>query len=166
LQNAERHRLSEAQPHLGDGDRQRCRAPRTVAEPVGAAQKHDQRRGRGADEVAGVDDRPAPQERARGDPSARPGHDDEVVAGEELGAADHHEDQAEAEGESGQHARRTPRRRAGAGQRGRREDAAQRDEGAREHREREKARGRRRDLARAGLLRPPGHRGRQEGLEP
>ena len=47
---------------------------------------------------------PVEQERARADLAARPGHHDEVVAGEQLGSADHDQDQAQRKGQAGQKA--------------------------------------------------------------
>src|SRR6266571_1199689 len=51
-------------------------------------------------EVPEVHDAPVPEEHQGAHAPARPGHDDEVVPGEELGAGDDDEDQPEGERES------------------------------------------------------------------
>ena len=53
-----------------------------------------------AGEVGDVDQRPVAQQLRGRDPALRPGHHDQVVAGEQLGPADHHQHQAEREGDA------------------------------------------------------------------
>ena len=62
-----------------------------------------------AGEVPEVDDRPVASDLARPHPPARPCHHDEVVAGEELGAGDDDEDQAEREREPAEEAQDSER---------------------------------------------------------
>ena len=67
-----------------------------------------------ADGVGEVDDQPVAQHLGRGDAPVGPGHDQEVVAGEELGPRDDDQDQPEREGEPGQDATgREPQARVG-----------------------------------------------------
>ena len=85
--------------------------------------------------------------------AARPGHDDQVVAGEELGPGDDDQDQAEREDQPAEQAgRRRTASSADAGRDGRGEDRAHGDEGAGEHRQGEQLRRSQRRLRRADLL--------------
>jgi len=104
---------------------------------AGCEHKH---RGRScADEVADVDDPPIAQQPPERESTLRPCHDDQVVAGEELGARDDHKDQSKREHQSGQQPRDTERKCPG-GARGRRRGkrGAKADESAGQDREHER----------------------------
>ncbi len=134
-QHRERDRLDEPEARLRRSDRE-CRLPDgAVAEGVLLRRKEQDRGRERADEVADPDDRPVPEQSRRGDAAARPGHDDQVVPREELGARDDDEDQAEREHEPGKESHHAVRHRASAGGDGRREDRAERDERSGEHSE-------------------------------
>jgi hypothetical protein len=116
-------------------------------------------------EVPRVHQSPVAEHRESADAPARPGHHDQVVAGEQLGTAHDDQDEPDAEDHPGQHACRAPGRCTGARQRHGREDGAEGDEGARQHRERHEPAAIHRDLGGADLLGAPGHLGRQERVK-
>ena len=110
-------------------------------------------------------DEPVPEQGARRHATARPRHDDEGIAGEQLRAADDDQDQSEAERDAGQHPHGAPRRRARPRQGRRGEHAAERDEGAGQHGERERGERIHRHLAGPDLLGAPGHLAGQQRVE-
>ena len=80
--------------------RQQPRATAPLPRRVPAPGDHDRHGADRAHEVARIHDRPVAQHGDRRDAPARPGEDEQDVAGEELGAADHHQDEAEGEGDA------------------------------------------------------------------
>ena len=145
---------------LGDGERRLAEC--TVGEAVVAGEE-DQRRGADrARDIAEIDDEPGAQQRGQSDAPAGPGHDHQCVAGEELGAADDHEDEAEREHEAGEEPRDPPGQRAGACQHHGHENGAQGDERAGEHAQGEQGPRIARRLARPRILAFAGHIGRQQ----
>src|SRR5262245_24230531 len=67
-------------------------------------QQHQDDEAEAADQVAAIDDDPVTQHLPRRDFAARPGHHDQVVAGEQLGAPQQPERQSEREYESADYA--------------------------------------------------------------
>jgi hypothetical protein len=77
-------------------------------------QEHQHREPGGAGEIGQADHRPVAQKFRRRDLAVRPGHCQQVVAGEELGAGDDDQDQPQGKDDSAGHAsRREPQRRIG-----------------------------------------------------
>jgi hypothetical protein len=84
------------------GGSQRDETYRTCAEGVLRAVEHQGGREERSNEVAGERDDPVREQVAGRDPAIRPGHDNEIVAGEQFGTADDHQDQADGKSEPSQ----------------------------------------------------------------
>ena len=165
-EDAERDRLDEAEIRLRCRDRQRLHADCAAAELVLLPDEQDHGGRQRADEVPEVHDRPVARDLHRPHSPAGPRHHDQVVAGEELGAGDDDEDQAEREREPTEEAHDAERDVGAARGHRRREDRAERDEGAGEDGERERVRGGHAGLDDAHLLRLACHLERRQRVEP
>jgi hypothetical protein len=164
-ERAEGDRLDEAQPDLRLRDRERLLADGAVAERVLPPHVHERSGRDRADEVPRVDDRPAAEQPSRRDAPARPGHDDEVVAGEELGARHDDEDEPEGERDSSEQALHAERQVAASRHDRGREQRPERDERAGENREGEERGRLQRGLGDADVLGPPRHRGGRQRVK-
>jgi hypothetical protein len=120
--------------------------------------------GAGADEVAGVDQRPIAQQAPAGESPVGPGEDDQAVSGEQLRPADQDQDQAERERDPAQEALGAEAQSALGDHHGV-ERRAEGDEGAGEDRQHQRRDGRERRLGHAGGLDPLGDLGRRVGVE-
>ena len=128
-ENAAEESLAEAERDLGLADPDRGLHDRAVAERERTGPEHHQRAAQRADEVGEVDQAPVARELQARDLALGPGHDDQVVAGEQLRPADHHQDQAEGEREAAKQARR-PETELAAGHHQSEEHRTERDERA------------------------------------
>ena len=135
------------------------------AESVLARQKHKDSRTQGADDITDVDQHPGAQQRSQGDAPAGVGDDHQRIAGEELGAANDHQDETEREDEPGEKARDSPREPLGAGEHDGHEDRAERDEGACKHAQDDEGQRIAPGLGGACGLAGERHLGRQHGVD-
>jgi len=156
----------EVETALRVPDAQRRGPDRAAAERVLPGDKDNRCGHRGADEVAGIDEDPVPQQSHRRDLAAGPSHDDEGVAGEQLGAADDHEDEPQAEGHPSEQPDHAKWKAPAPGAHRGREDRAEGDEGTCEDGQRERADGIEIGLADAHSLGLRRHLGREESIEP
>ena len=96
--------------------------------------KHQPGRPDRANEITDIDNQPGAQHFAQTDFSGRHGHDHQCVAGKQFGAANDHQNEAEAEHEAGKQSADAKRNdTVRARQNGGREHGAKGDEGAAEH---------------------------------
>jgi hypothetical protein len=103
-QHPPKHRFEEGQGQFTLGDADRSCPDRAVTQIQNSGQMDHRRRRHGAHEIPDIDQAPIARQAKRGDPPIRPGHDDQVVAGEQLGTTHDHQDQAERKRDSAEQA--------------------------------------------------------------
>jgi len=163
--DAQEECLDRVQRHLGKCNVQRLQAQRALAERILLGQEHDDRCQDRADQVAGPDDGPVAQQLAGADLLCSPGHDDQVVAREQLCAGHDNEDEAEAEDEAAQQAVHAVWQRPAAGPHRSRIDRPRADEGAGQDRQCEHGQEVQVGLLDADRLSLVRHVGRHEGID-
>ena len=85
-------RLQTRQGRVAVCARQRRQADRAFAMVISRGQEDEKRNRNGADKVAGVDERPCPQQLAHSNTLACARHHHEIVAGKKLRSSDDDED--------------------------------------------------------------------------
>ena len=163
-QGAQGQGLHEAVGALGLGRQQEALAHRARGQGVVPGQEHQPCGGHRPGEVAHIDQAPVAQQAPGAHPAAGPGHDDEVVAGEQLGPAHHHQDQAQAEGHSPGQAHQAPGRARGPGHGGEVKHPSHGDEGPGQKGQAQGGARAQGGLGRAGLLGLEGHVRGQQGV--